>query len=80
MPEKPKGLYTKRIIELNAKADRRKVGVKLGSLCIEQGIPITAVVSRLKISKQTALNWFTGLTSPSGPSEHAVERYIAEIS
>lgn len=52
--------YTLRLQQLNRKADKRKLGVRLGRHCISMGIPVIDLVKMFGVSRQTVYNWFNG--------------------
>lgn len=53
--------YTLHLQQLNRKADKRKLGVRLGRHCISMGIPVTDLVKMFGVSRQTVYNWFNGV-------------------
>ena len=60
--------YTLHLQQLNRKADKRKLGVRLGRYCISMGIPVTDLVGMFGVSRQTVYNWFNG-THDLGPAQ-----------
>jgi transposase len=62
--------YTLRLQQLNRKADKRKLGVRLGRHCISMGIPVIDLVQLFGVSRQTVYNWFNG-TNDLGPAQRA---------
>jgi transposase len=62
--------YTLRLQQLNRKADKRKLGVRLGRHCINMGIPVIDLVQLFGVSRQTVYNWFNG-TNDLGPAQRA---------
>tara|TARA_R110000868_G_scaffold283102_1_gene543534 strand:- start:573 stop:809 length:237 start_codon:yes stop_codon:yes gene_type:complete len=64
--------YSTGIVAANKAADGKLVGVRLGRTCIKQGIPAIRISRRLKVSKQTVYNWFSGITKPQA-------RYLATL-
>ena len=56
--------YTTRLNSLNKQADKSSLGVKLGTVCIKQEIPVAEVASQLGVSRQTVYNWFQGTHYP----------------
>jgi transcriptional regulator with XRE-family HTH domain len=71
--------YTLRIRDLNAKADKRKLGVRLGKLCIEHGVPVTVVAERMGVTRATVYNWFCGTSVPQASAVTLIESYIASL-
>lgn len=71
--------YTLRLRELNAKADKRKLGVRLGRLCISQDIPVAVVAKCMGVTRATIYNWFCGVSTPQHTAAALVEAYIANL-
>jgi hypothetical protein len=72
--------YSLRLVERNRQASDKKLGVRLGRVCIAQEVPVTVVANEFGVTRQTVYNWFTGLSIP-GPSVHTrVINYIAKLS
>ena len=57
--------YSSSTVALNKKADKTRLGVALGRLSIELGIPVAEIAERLRVSRQTVYNWFVGINDPS---------------
>lgn len=72
--------YSLRLRDLNMKADERKIGVRLGRLCIEHDVPVTVVAKTLGVSRAAVYNWFSGASEPSFAAASLVEQYIAKLS
>ena len=68
--------YSVRIISLNKKADRGAVGVRLGRVCIKHDISVSEVAIKLKVSRQTVYNWFTGFSNPKGKKIDVIHRFL----
>lgn len=71
--------YTLRIRDLNAKADKRKLGVRLGRLCIKHDVPVTVVAERMGVTRATVYNWFCGTSVPQASAVSLIESYIASL-
>ena len=71
--------YTLRIRDLNAKADQRKLGVRLGKLCIQHDVPVTVVAERMGVTRATVYNWFCGTSVPQASAVTLIESYIASL-
>jgi transcriptional regulator with XRE-family HTH domain len=71
--------YTLRIRDLNAKADKRKLGVRLGRLCIKHDVPVTVVAARMGVTRATVYNWFCGVSAPQASVVTLLESYIASL-
>jgi hypothetical protein len=72
--------YSVRWAELNAHADDELLGVKLGRVCIHNDVPVAVVASRLRVSRQTVYNWFSGAYSPKPASVKAITALITSLS
>jgi transcriptional regulator with XRE-family HTH domain len=71
--------YSLRIRGLNMKADKRKLGVRLGRVCIKQDVPVLVVAKRMGVTRATVYNWFCGASAPQANTISLVESYIAEL-
>ncbi len=71
--------YSLRIRDLNAKADKRKLGVRLGRACIEHDVPVLVVAKRMGVTRATVYNWFCGASAPQYDLASRVAAYIAEL-
>lgn len=56
--------YSKRIIDVNAKADTTNLGVLLGRYCIGRDISAVEIAAKIGVSKMTIYRWFTGEWEP----------------
>ena len=72
--------YSLRLIEHNQKADARKLGVRLGRLCIEHGVPVAVVAERCGVTRQTVYTWFRGIGDPGENLTGVIESYIKALS
>jgi transcriptional regulator with XRE-family HTH domain len=64
---------------LNAKADKRKLGVRLGRLCIKHDVPVVVVAKRMGVTRATVYNWFCGTSVPQASVGTLIEAYIASL-
>ena len=71
--------YSLRIRDLNAKADKRKLGVRLGQLCIEYDVPVSVVAQRMGVTRATVYNWFCGASVPQANTITLIEAYISNL-
>lgn len=71
--------YSLRIRDLNAKADKRKVGVRLGRVCIKHSIPVSTVAKHMGVTRATIYNWFCGVSTPQTNLVGLIETYIASL-
>ena len=71
--------YSLRLRDLNSKADKRKLGVRLGKLCIKHNVPVAVVAKRLGVSRTTVYNWFCGTSVPQSTVAGLLESYIANL-
>jgi len=72
--------YTLRLRDANLEADQNLLGVRLGKLCIANGISVIAVSKEFGVTRATIYNWFSGKTEPYKLLKEDVERYIADRS
>ena len=56
--------YSARLIELNKRADKNQLGVRLGRACIRKKVPVSEIANQLGVSRQTVYNWFCGINEP----------------
>jgi len=71
--------YSLRIRDLNAKADARKLGVRLGRLCIEHDVPVSVLAQRMGVTRATVYNWFCGASAPQANVTTPIEAFIATL-
>ena len=72
--------YSLRLVEQNAKADVRKLGVRLGRACIVHDIPVAVVAEQFSVARQTIYNWFRGGSAPNVGASSAIELFISSLS
>lgn len=72
--------YSARIIGLNAVADKERLGVALGRVCIALDIPVSAIARQAGVSKQTIYNWFIGSYDPRAGYKAVVESIIQDLN
>jgi len=71
--------YSLDTIVANKLANGRKIGVKLGRVCIDRDISVTAVAKRFKVSRQTIYNWYTGVYEPSKALTPRIRTYVDSL-
>jgi len=71
--------YSLRVRDLNAAADKRKLGVRLGRACIEHDVPVSVVAQRMGVTRATVYNWFCGVSAPQATIHALIESYIADL-
>ena len=71
--------YSLRIRDLNAKADKRKIGVRLGRACIKHDVPVSVVARHMGVTRATVYNWFCGASAPQDSTSVLIETYIASL-
>lgn len=71
--------YSARIIDLNKSADKERLGVALGRVCIALDIPVTIIARQAGVSKQTIYNWFIGSYDPRAGYKAVVENIIQDL-
>ena len=72
--------YSARLIGLNKKADKKRLGVRLGKRCIELDIPVTDVAIHMGVSRQTVYNWFSGVHDPKGLCATLAEQFLTKLT
>jgi transcriptional regulator with XRE-family HTH domain len=72
--------YSFKLVELNRKADSNLIGVRLGRVCIEQGISVSSISEKLGVSRQTIYNWFSGITFPKHEHIPCITTIIAQLT
>jgi transposase len=71
--------YSFRLAERNKEADSSLLGVRLGRVCIEEGVSVAEVANRFKVTRQTIYNWFTGASSPGEDQSRPIKNYISKL-
>jgi len=72
--------YTYRIARLNKEADSKKLGVKLGKVCITEGISVVDLADKFNVSRQTIYNWFIGECEPKENKQESIKAYLQSFS
>ena len=72
--------YSLRLVEQNNKADERRLGVRLGRVCIAHNVPVTVVAQRFGVTRQTVYNWFRGSSAPSDAMTAIMHTFINSLS
>lgn len=72
--------YSLRLIERNRQASDKKLGVRLGRVCIERQVPVTTVANEFGVTRQTVYNWFSGTSTPADTLHTLVDTYIAKLT
>jgi DNA-binding transcriptional regulator YiaG len=73
------GGYSLRIQEANSKANKHKLGVRLGRLCIAQDIPVAVVAKCTGVTRQTVYNWFCGTSVPHSTATALIVSYMTSL-
>jgi DNA-binding transcriptional regulator YiaG len=71
--------YSLRVRDLNARADKRKLGVRLGRLCIKYDVPVAVIAQRMGVTRATVYNWFCGASAPQTGTVTLIEAYISSL-
>jgi len=71
--------YSSRLIEANKQADKRHLGVLLGSRCIKADIPVSVIALHLGVSRMTVYNWFIGLHTPQAACIAAIDTFLETL-
>lgn len=72
--------YSQRLIERNGLANEKKLGVRLGRVCIEHKVPVAVVASVFGVTRQTVYNWFSGTSNPAEPLHSRVNSYVSTLT
>ena len=72
--------YSLRLIERNSQANEKKLGVRLGRVCIEHKIPVAIVANKFGVTRQTVYNWFSGTGTPAEHLHILVNSYISTLT
>jgi hypothetical protein len=72
--------YTIALVNSNKRADRNKIGVRLGMACIKADVPVKQVAQDFNVSRTSVYAWFSGLSIPSPHLHEAIEDYIKELA
>lgn len=72
--------YSLILLERNKQADVSNLGVRLGRVCIKNGVPVTDVANALGVSRQTVYNWFGGTSVPTVLLRGPILKLIAKYS
>lgn len=70
--------YTLSTVAKNKSADPTKIGVQIGAMCIEKGIPVTKIAELAGVSTVAVYAWFTGVYSPKEATAKKLLKYIAK--
>ena len=71
--------YASRIVQTNADADSRSIGVKLGRFCIKQEYPVREVAEYFGVSRMTIYKWFTGEWIPRKTHEAQIVEMLKRV-
>lgn len=71
--------YSVKIVQLNAEADQKLLGVQLGRLCISAGVPVNTVAKELDVTKAAVYRWFAGSVDISKHLRDKVEAYYRSL-
>ncbi len=72
--------YSVRTVERAQAADPSSIGVQLGRVCIQRGVPVREIAERLKVSRVTVYHWFCGDNRPKNQYVPLIEAYLAELT
>lgn len=68
--------YSRKVYKAVAKADMKKLGVRLGAVCIDAGIPVQVVAKWTGTTRQGVYYWFFGQTDVAEEKRGRVEQII----
>jgi hypothetical protein len=72
--------YSSKFIHAVSTADKVKLGVKFGLICIQKDIPVADIADYFKVSRMTVYNWFKGVTAMPEKHEGAVAKLSGWIT
>jgi predicted transcriptional regulator len=72
--------YTQLVIKRNEEADPSLVGVTLGKLCIDKGVPVQTVANYFGVSKATIYAWFAGTKQPRAKIAQEINEFIKNLA
>ena len=78
--------YSQIVIEANQKAialttdAEPSLALLLGRACIAKRFPAATVAERLKLSRQTVYDWFSGKAKPQRAKEEQIKSLIDELN
>ena len=61
-------------------ADERLLGVQLGRICLDKGIPASDVAEYLNVSRVTVYKWFKGTVDVSYKHADRVANLVKQLS
>jgi|TARA_R110000803_G_scaffold165455_3_gene228991 hypothetical protein len=76
--------YSQIVIEANQKAllsvdGEAPLALQLGEVCIAKRYPAASVAERLRLSRQTVYDWFSGKAKPQRAREEEIKSLIEEL-
>jgi transcriptional regulator with XRE-family HTH domain len=72
--------YSQNLVAANKRLDAKSLGVALGRMCIEHGIPVSKVAEVLGVSRMAVYNWFLGASTPNRTRTEQIELFITLIT
>ena len=72
--------YSSNFVHAVSTADKAKLGVKFGLICIQKDIPVADIAEYFKVSRMTVYNWFKGITAMPEKHEGAVAKLSGWIT
>ena len=72
--------YSSKFIHAVSTADKVKLGVKFGLICIQKDIPVADIADYFKVSRMTVYNWFKSVTAMPEKHEGAVAKLSGWIT
>lgn len=71
--------YSVGMVEANKEASIKNLGVRLGRMCIKQGIPVAVVAKHCEVSRTAVYNWFRGTAQPKKSKEPAIHQLLGSV-
>jgi len=72
--------YSQRLADACNKTGSDSVGIMLGRLCIEHGVPVNDVAKKFAVSRSTVYNWFWGVHKPKASLKEQILLFIEQLS
>lgn len=68
--------YSQKVYKAVAKADMRKLGVRLGAVCIDAAIPVQVIAKWTGTTRQGVYYWFFGQTEVAEEKRARIEQIV----
>jgi|TARA_R110002012_G_scaffold98864_2_gene236538 hypothetical protein len=71
--------YSQLIAFKNGEADKNKIGVKLGRICIDKNVPVQIVANYFGVSRVAIYAWFCGEAEPRKKKLSEINDFIKNL-